>query len=84
MTQPKLNMNQNMSESSAKDMPIKLKSLNSSGDLDGFSFAYSIMGATILFEDKPTLNQMQAIRIFFDELTDEIIEEKVNGLLSTK
>lgn len=84
MTQPKLNQTPEQSESSANDMPAKLQSLSSSGDLDGFSFAYSIMGATILFEDKPTLAQMHAIRMFFDELTDEIIEEKIDGLFAAK
>ncbi len=82
LTQPSQNQTAKQSESSANDMPIKLKP---SKDLvlGDYSFSYRVMGALVLFNGPPTLEQIKKIRTFFDELTDQIIEEKIDGLFST-
>jgi hypothetical protein len=80
----KLNTSPDISEQNESSMQDKSQCSSDSNQISDYSFSYSVMGALVLFKDKPNLAQMAAIRVFFNDLTDQIIEEKINGLLSTK
>lgn len=69
-----------MSEKNANDMHSRSMPLNELG-LDQYKCFFHVMGADIFFKTDPTLAQIAAIRLLFDEITDEIIQEKLSGLL---
>jgi hypothetical protein len=68
-----------MSEKNANDTQTRLMPSNELG-LDQYKCFFHVMGVDIFFKTDPNLLQIAAIRLLLDGLTDEIIQEKLNGL----
>lgn len=77
-------MSPDLSESSVSDTSSKLQSSSYSSQMSDYGFSYSVMGAMVLFPEKPTLAQMQGLQAFFRNLNDELIEEIIDGLLKSQ
>lgn len=68
-----------MSEINANDTHSRLMHSSELG-LDQYKCFFHVMGVDIFFKTDPTLAQIAAIRLLFDEITDDIIQEKLNEL----
>ena len=68
-----------MKDTNPLDMPGKLTlSKELEALIDDYEFSYQCAGARVWFTKRPTLAALDELRDFIDELTDDLVKERLN------